>query len=183
MISTEADVDLVGAWLRGDVSAFENLMHRYERAVYNLAYRLVGDREDAKDIVQSAFLKAYQGLKSFDPSREFRSWLYRIAINESINFRRGRKHLEPLDLVEAGRPAIGNNPEEDSAKSELRRDVQEALMGMKREHRVVIVLRHFLECSYEEIGQIIQKPEKTVKSRLFEARHILKDSLVQRGVR
>jgi len=181
-MDTAPDTELARACLCGDVSAFETLVQRYERAVFNLAYRLLNDREDAKDITQTAFLKAYQGLESFDPRLEFRSWLYRIAVNESINLRTRRRRMEPLVSIAADQAAGGKSPEEDCVNNDLRLDIQEALMEMKREHRVVIVLRHFLGCSHQEMSQIIQKPVKTVKSRLFTARQILKDLLIQRGV-
>lgn len=181
-MSTVADAELVMSCLREDVSAFETLVHRYERAVYNIAFRLVSDREEARDITQTVFLKAYQGLRSYDTGRDFHSWLYRIAVNESINSRRGRKRTEPLSPAESERSAFGGNPEQSVENAERRRSIEEALMTLKPDYRAVIVLKHFMGLSYDEIARVVQVPEKTVKSRLFSARNLLKDNLMQRGV-
>lgn len=169
------DSELVRACREGNIGAFEALLARHERSVFNAAYRLLSNREDAKDITQSVFLKAFEKLASYDPSYRFRSWIYRIAVNESLNLLKRSRRVE--SLVEE-RVSPGRNPEELFSGNELSRHVQEALMTLTPDYRTVIVLRHFLGCSYQDIAEIVHVPEKTVKSRIYSARRLLRDALV-----
>lgn len=153
-------------------------MDAYGRPVFNLALRMLGDREDARDLTQVVFVKAYQKLGTFDGRSRFFSWLYRIAINESLNLLgRRRRHVE-LDERLVSEERL---PEERAQASEEERMVQGALMDLTAEHRQVIVLRHFLDLSHAEMGAILQLPEKTVKSRLHSARTRLGEVLRRRG--
>ncbi len=178
-MSAEEDAVLVRACRDGDEKAFAVLVERHEKAIFNAAFRMVNDYDDAKDITQGVFLKAYESLGSYDPSFKFFSWIYRIAINESLNFLQRRDRLEPLDEDDA---STDPDPEERAAGDEISRGVQGALMTLAPDYRAVIVLRHFLDCSYEEISRIVRVPEKTVKSRLFTARQQLKEILSRRGI-
>ncbi len=179
MTSEPDDNELVRGCLDGDERAFEILLLRYQGAVFNAVLRMVRQREEAADLTQTAFLKAYEQLKSFDPTHKFFSWLYRIAINEAINSLKRRGRLEPLDGEWAG---SDRSPEDALLGADLSRHVQEALMRLSSDYRAVLILRHFEGCSYEEIAQIVGVPEKTVKSRLFSARQQLKELLEARGV-
>jgi RNA polymerase sigma-70 factor (ECF subfamily) len=147
--------------------------------VYNVALRMLNDRDDALDAAQSAFLKAFERLRSFDPSRRFFSWLYRIAVNESSNLRQQRRVHDAVsdELVAPGRDAA-----QQVATRELEQVVADALQRLPAAQREAVVLRHFAELSYREIAEVLDLPEKTVKSRLFEARRRLADLLVARGV-
>jgi RNA polymerase sigma-70 factor (ECF subfamily) len=180
----EADDDVVGVarCLRGDSSAFEAIVRRYERALFSVAYRLLGNYEDARDATQNAFLRAYEGLDTYDPNRRFFSWIYRIAVNECLNARRARRPGEPLsDQIEAS-PADG--PLQNVEAMERSELIDSALVRLSEEHRLVVVLRHFADLSYTEISEATGVPEKTVKSRLFEARQRLGELLrLQPGVR
>ena len=178
-MKTAEDAELVRACRNGEENAFGALIDRYQRPIFNAALRIVNDREDAKDITQNVFLKAYENLARYDPRYKFYSWIYRIAVNESLNLLNSKSRFEPLG---EDRPCGQRNPEDAAAAAELGRYVREALMSLKHDYRVVIVLRHFLNCSYEDISLIIKVPEKTVKSRLFAARQILKDLLSQKDV-
>ena len=163
------DARWVAGCLRGDPDAFEPLVRKYERVVFSVALRLVGDYEDARDVTQNAFIRAFERLDQFDPGRKFFSWIYRIAVNESLNLRRARKPQTPLeDDIE-----VPGEPLEGLEREELARRVDRALAKLSFEYREVIVLRHFAELSYEEIAQAAGVPEKTVKSRLFTARQRL----------
>jgi RNA polymerase sigma-70 factor (ECF subfamily) len=174
---TEEDA-LVAAARAGDTRAFGALVDAYGRAVFNLALRMVGNREDARDLSQMVFVKAYQKLETFDGRSRFFSWMYRIAINESLNWRGRRKQQVELDeRMESGEPL----PDERAAASEEERMVQEALQDLTPEYRQVIVLRHFLDLSHAEMGTVLQLPEKTVKSRLHTARSRLGEALRKRG--
>jgi len=173
------DAALVRACREGNIGAFEALLARHERTIFNAAYRLVANYEDAKDITQNVFLKAFEKLASYDAKYQFRSWICRIAVNESLNLIKRSRRVEAL--VEE-RVSPGRNPEELLSGLELSRHVQEALMTLSPDYRTVIVLRHFLGCSYQDIAEAVQIPEKTVKSRIFSARQLLRDALVAKRV-
>ncbi|HVF34192.1 MAG TPA: sigma-70 family RNA polymerase sigma factor [Candidatus Saccharimonadia bacterium] len=178
-MSDEQDAALVRDCLAGSTRAFEELLARYQRPVYNAAFRILNNREDAKDVTQAVFLSAYEHLAQFDASQRFFSWIYRIAANKTLDSAAARKPLEPLSegLVEAG-----PGPREVAMRGQLDAGLQDALMALKLEYRTVIVLKHVQGCSYEEIGMILECPVKTVKSRLHTARVALRDVLVARGL-
>src|SRR5687767_14854260 len=168
----------VARCLRGDASAFEPLVARYERALFAVALRLVANYEDARDVTQNAFIRAYQHLDSFDPERRFFSWIYRIAVNESLNLRRARRPQEALGQwipVSGGQTGAIEAIE----AHETAARVEHALAQLSDDYREVVVLRYFAELSYEEISHAVGVPEKTVKSRLFSARQRLAGLLGQ----
>ena len=179
MMSEPDDNELVQECLGGDEHAFEILLLRYQGPVFNAMLRMVRHREEASDLTQTAFLKAYEQLKTFDSRHKFFSWLYRIAINEAINHVKRRGRLEPLDGEWA---STARNPEDTLVGADLSLHVQDALMRISSDYRAVLVLRHFEGCSYDEIAKIVGVPEKTVKSRLFSARRQLKEVLEARGI-
>lgn len=177
MTGPNDDLVWVARCLKGDSAAFETLVRRYQHVLFTVALKLTGDEEDARDVTQNAFVRAFLKLDSFDPSRKFFSWLYRIAVNESLNARRDRRTHEPLeDRFEA---VTGGDPVE---LLEARGRVQAGLMALSSEYREVIVMRYFAELSYEEIAEAIGIPEKTVKSRLFSARQRLGEILSEGSV-
>jgi RNA polymerase sigma-70 factor, ECF subfamily len=169
-VNKDHEQALVEGWRNGDRKAFAELVERYQRPVYNAAYRVLGNAEDAADTAQVVFLKVAQHLDEYDPRFKFFSWLYRIAVNESLNLLRRNGREEPLEDETELPDGQGANPEWQLGEAQLSRQVQAALMRMKTDDRVVLTLRHFSECSYKEIGEILALDEKTVKSRLFEAR-------------
>jgi RNA polymerase sigma-70 factor, ECF subfamily len=166
--------ELVARCLRGDLAGFEPLVERYHRVLFGVALRLCGNYQDACDATQDAFIKAFEHLESFDPDRKLFSWLYRILVNECLNTRRARRHVEPLD---EGLAATGR-PDEAAAATERRQHIQAALDALPVPSRQVVVLRHFADLSYAEIAETLGIPEKTVKSRLFTARQRLAQLLV-----
>jgi RNA polymerase sigma-70 factor (ECF subfamily) len=168
------DVELVGRCLRGDASAFEPLVVRYQKALYNLALRMLGDREDARDVTQTAFVKAYEKLATYDPSYRFFSWIYRIVLNECLNLRQRRPFHERLDERLPG----PDSPYREAEAHETSERVQTGLLRLPAELREVLVLRHFLELSYGDISAALHLPEKTVKSRLYSARQRLGQILI-----
>jgi len=177
-MSKSDDKNLIARCIKGDRQAFEALLIQYEKPVFNAAYRMLNNRDDASDVTQTVFLKVYENFASFDPSCRFFSWVYRITLNESINWLGKRKRLEPLQH-EAADDAGGPEQEVESAK--LSADVQAALMTLSTDYRTVIILKHFLGCSYMEISDVLEIPEKTVRSRLYSARQILKDAIGEAG--
>lgn len=177
--SSDRDEMFVEACLAGERKAFEVLVDRYEKKLYNAAYRVLNDPEDAVEATQSAFVKAYERLGTFDTSQRFFPWMYRILVNESLNIINRRKRFEELDSTI---PVPGRNPEEKYGDQEIARHLQAAMRELPPDYRVVIALRHYQGFSYEEIGEIRGVPEKTVKSRLFTARQRLRGILERKGI-
>lgn len=169
---------LVQQCLKGYKKAFETIVDRYQKVVYNLGYRLSGNFDDAEDIAQCTFIKAFERLESYNPKYKFFSWLYRIAINESLNLIKTKKRSEPLEMQQL---SAEKNPEQRYMEIELSNKIQLALMQLNPQYRLLILLKHFQYCSYHEISDILDIPEKTVKSRLYIARQLLKDELMKRG--
>jgi RNA polymerase sigma-70 factor (ECF subfamily) len=180
-VSQDADDRaLVRTCLDGDRDAFGAIVERYQRVLFTVAVRMLGNRDDANDATQNAFVKAYQHLRSFDPGRRFFSWIYRILVNECQNQMRDRRPVEPLppDL------AVGDSPADALDAEERRRRVQSAIVALPPDYREVIVLRHFGELSYDEIADALGVTTEIVKSRLHTARQRLSRMLVdERGTR
>lgn len=171
------DLALVQDCRRGDKAAFAVLVRRYSRPVYNAAFRVLGNEDDAADTTQSVFLKVHEKLDDYDPRYRFFSWVYRIAMNESIDLLRRNGRQEAMD-EDAEYPGDERaDPESQLGHAQVAQRIQSALMRMKADDRVVIALRHFSECSYREIAEILELDEKTVKSRLYEARGRLRTML------
>ena len=167
------DRDLVREVLDGDPEAFGPLIERYEKQIFNVAYRITGSRDDAMDVTQTAFANAFENLDRFDPSHRFFSWIYRIAVNASLDVVKGRREVE----LTRPEPEPRRGPEELTAAGETRTRVRKALLELTEDHRTVIVLRHYLGLSYAEIAEVVSVPVKTVRSRLYEARQRLRGLL------
>ena len=175
MPEAESDNVWVARCLRGDAAAFEPIVRRYQRVLFSVAHRMLGNYEDALDATQNAFIRAYEGLDSYDPNRRFFSWIYRIVVNECLNARRGRRPVEPVSEALEADPADG--PFENVEATERSETIEAALVKLSEDHRLVVVLRHFADLSYSEMSDALGIPEKTVKSRLFEARQRLGELL------
>jgi RNA polymerase sigma-70 factor (ECF subfamily) len=172
------DADLVTQVQQGDRKAFGMLVAKYEKPIYNTAYRMLHNADDAADITQTAFVKAFEKIDSYNPSYKFFNWLYRITVNESLNTINRRKRRRDFEYDP---PARTPTPDEDLQLTEIGHLLQGALNVMSFDHRVVIVLKHLMLLSYSEIAGILDIPEKTVKSRLFTARQVLRKQLVLQG--
>jgi RNA polymerase sigma-70 factor (ECF subfamily) len=165
--------------LAGGERAFEMLVEKYQRVVFNLAYRMTGDYDASEDITQAVFVKVFENLESYDPKYKFFSWLYRMAINESLNHLKRARRNEELNPAMVSAEKL---PDERCGDAEIRHKIQESLMELAPDQRALIVMRHYGNRSYEEISELLGIPEKKVKSRLFTARHLLRDILAKRGV-
>jgi RNA polymerase sigma-70 factor, ECF subfamily len=176
-MDNDADQALVERCRNGDREAFTELVIRYQRPIYNAAYWILRSAEDANDIAQDVFLKVAERLDEFDSQRKFFSWIYRIAVNESLNLLRRNGHEEWLDDEIDLPGAESANPESQASDAERSRWIQRSLKKLSPNDRTVLMLRHYSECSYQEIADILELDQKTVKSRLFEARHRLRDML------
>jgi RNA polymerase sigma-70 factor (ECF subfamily) len=174
---SEADEALVERCRNGDRDAFATLVIRYQRPVYNAAWWVLRNAEDARDVAQDVFVKVAERLDEYDPRYRFFSWLYRIAVNEALNRRRRHDREEPLD-DEVERPGPdSDDPEARASEAERDGQVRDAVMRMSTNDRTVLMLRHYAELSYQEIADVLEVDEKTVKSRLFEARQRLRGTL------
>lgn len=174
----EDDRTLVRRCRDGDRAAFEQLVLRYQKAVFNAAVRLLRDPEDARDVAQTTFLKAFEHLADYDPSFKFYSWIYRIAVNQALNTLASRRPVGEMSGEEADEAP---GPDQRVEGEQMGREIEEALMEIKPELRTVIVLRHFMHLSYHDMADVLELPEKTVKSRLYSARQLLRDHLLQHG--
>jgi RNA polymerase sigma-70 factor (ECF subfamily) len=176
-MDTEAEeLALIRRCLAGDSGGFEPLVARYQRPLFNMAARLLGNREEALDSTQNAFMKAFERLETFDQGQRFFSWIYQILRNECFNVLRSRRPSGALpdDLAADGLPSDGLERREREAL------VEAALMALGDEQREVVLLRHFTELSYDEISVATGVPVKTVKSRLYSARQRLATLLANR---
>jgi RNA polymerase sigma-70 factor (ECF subfamily) len=178
-VTDERDEELARRSRGGDQKAFAEIVARYERPLYALALRMTGNRDDAAELLQIVFVKAWKGLGGFDDRRRFFSWIYRIAIHECLNHRRTAGRFQAMEFEP---PSPLDGPEAETESSDLEARVQCALNRLPAKDREIVVLKHFLDRSYEEIGEAIGVPVKTVKSRLFTARQRLKTELERDGV-
>jgi RNA polymerase sigma-70 factor (ECF subfamily) len=188
----EADLELVRRAQKGDAKAFEGLLGKYRRKVYGLAMGMVGNRDDAMDIMQDAFVRVYRHINSFQGDSSFYTWMYRITMNLCIDHVRkaSRMRAAPYedrlshDNVDQGDFPIlpvrhDVNPGKAARRHEIMRKVSAALADLPAHHRAVIVMREFEGLSYEEMAQVMQVPKGTIMSRLFHARHKLQKALAE----
>jgi RNA polymerase sigma-70 factor, ECF subfamily len=172
------DAEIVQQCLAGQTRAFAVLVDRYKAPLYNVAFRMLKDADDAEDAAQCVFIRAYEKLESYRPEFKFFSWIYRMAVNESLNRIRAKRHHVPLEES----PVPDPDPSTQLQSAELEERVGRALMGLKPEDRALILLRHFENLPYRDLGYIFEIPVKTVKSRLFTARMRLREICRGRGI-
>ena len=181
-MSAADDLSLVRRAQRGDAEAFRDLVVRHQDRIYTAVLRFCGNAEDAADVTQRAFINAFRSLASFKGDSAFSTWIYRIAFNQSVSFRResGRQRtisLEGRDQESTIEPVDDRSPGARMETDDSRRKVQEALNRLDPEDRKIIVLKELEEKSYEDIAGILGIPKGTVRSRLFRARQALRDHL------
>jgi RNA polymerase sigma-70 factor (ECF subfamily) len=176
------DAHLIEATLAGQSTAFGQLVTKYQDRLYNAVVHVTGSTEDARDVVQDAFVQAYVKLNTFRGGSAFYTWLYRIALNLAISHCRRRRR--PTVSIERSREATGSEPVDPGhgptaglEQHERVTQVRQALASLSDEHRTVLVLREMEECSYDNIADILDLPIGTVRSRLHRARLQLKDEL------
>jgi RNA polymerase sigma factor (sigma-70 family) len=176
------ETELVGRARRGDVSAYEELVRRYQRMAHRTAYLIAGQAE-AEDAAQQAFVKAYRALDGFDPSRPFRPWLLRIVANEARNLRRsaGRRAGLELHLRAEPEPMVPS-PEHESMVRERRQALLRAMGRLSDGDREVLGLRYFLDLSEAEMVEAMGVPAGTVKSRLSRAMDRLREAAAAAGL-
>lgn len=180
---------LAKRWKKGELEAFEELVLKYQDPVYNLVYRMVGNRQEAEDIAQEAFVKAFTGVDGFDLKMPFGTWMLRISANAAVDHlrRRRRKSEVPLDTAFSrgadrgdGREVVSEPPGSDSdipenvsLENEVREVVQEALFQLPENYAAVLVLHHMEGMSYSQIGGVLGVPRNTAKTWAHRARGVL----------
>lgn len=179
LTSAEQDRLLVQAALGGDQVAFGELVTRYQTAVYNLAYRMLGDPTDAEDAAQEVFVRAWNQLRTFQMERRFSTWLLSIASHHCIDLLRRRKPTAPLDDVALYVPSNDPEPDELALRGEQREIVQKLLSTLPDKYRSVTVLRYYNDLSYDEIARATGLTESAVKTQLHRARRMLAEKLVE----
>ena len=185
------DASLVRRCLKEDADAFRLLVERYQAEVYALAFRLIGRVEDAEDMTQETFLRAFRALKRYDPTRPFGAWLHTIATRLCIDHhRRNRARMVSLTQPEEGTAGEertidledpSDRPDEDAERSELARRLEALVEELPPDSRAAILLRHQQDLPYEEIARVLQVPLGTVKARIHRARIMLKQKLMAQG--
>ncbi len=189
-MTREQEAAVIQAVLGGDVNAFEKLVKEYEKNVYNLALRMTGNSEDAADMSQEAFIKAYNSITSFRGDSKFSVWLYRIVSNVCLDFLRSRNRKQTVSLsaenddgedVELDIADETQSPELLLDRSMTRDAVRRGLAALPPDHREILLLREIQGLSYEEIASVLGLEEGTVKSRIFRARKKLCSFLIKDG--
>jgi RNA polymerase sigma-70 factor (ECF subfamily) len=181
--------ELVKRARRGDLDAYDELVKRYQERIYATIYHMTSNHEDANDLAQESFIKAYQALKSFKGGSSFYTWLYRIAVNKTINFLKQRKNrhhfsLNDLDFNAENDPDLvalvsDKTPLRNVGLTELQKKLNEALHKLSEPHRMVVVLHDVQGMSHDEIADIMDCNIGTVRSRLFYARQQLQGFLAE----
>ncbi|MBW8863962.1 MAG: sigma-70 family RNA polymerase sigma factor [Verrucomicrobia bacterium] len=181
--------DLVKRARRGDLHAYDELVRRYQERIYATIYHMTSNHEDANDLAQEAFIKAYSALKSFKGGSSFYTWLYRRAVNKTINFLKQRKNkyrlsLNDIDFNAEHDPDLmalisDKTPTRDVGLSELQKKLNEALLKLSEPHRMVVILHDVQGQSHDEIAEIMGCNIGTVRSRLFYARQQLQGHLAE----
>lgn len=180
----EIDLCLVERCQQGHADAFRELVDRYQARIFNMAYRMLHNREEAEDITQEAFLNVFRAIDSFKGDR-FSPWIYKIASNLCLDYLR-RRRLPTVSLdapvkadMDVAREIADNTslPEEEALSEALGLDIQRAIDSLPERYRVVTVLRHIEDLTYEEIAEVLGIPLGTVKTRLFRAREMLRARL------
>jgi RNA polymerase sigma-70 factor (ECF subfamily) len=179
--------ELVRDARRGNLKAYDELVKRYQERIYATLYHMTSNHEDANDLAQESFIKAFQALKSFKGGSSFYTWLYRIAVNKTINFLKQRKNrthmsLDNLDFNAEHDPDLmalisEQTPRRAAGLTELQEKLNEALMKLSESHRLVVVMHDVQGLSHEEIAEAVDCNVGTVRSRLFYARQQLQGYL------
>jgi len=181
------DEELVERSRRGDAGAYDELIRRYQGKIYSCVYNMTSNKEDTEDLVQEVFIKAYHSLPRFQGKSSFYTWIYRIAINRTINYVKKRKNKQALSLNDADLGIERDNtyielsskksPVLDLSVSELKEKLNRALQKLSEKHRTVVVMHDIEGVPHEEIAQIQGCSPGTVRSRLFYARQQLQAEL------
>lgn len=171
------DNELVFEVIHGSISSFELLIERYQQTIFNIIFRMVGDFETSRDLTQDVFVKAFEKMGGFNFKYRFYSWLYRIAINEAINYnKRKSKNIR----LNGFNPSLADNSDTSDHES-ISRLLHRELSNLAEDHRMLVLLKYYCGLSYQDITEVTQIPVKKVRSRLFIAREKLRKGLIANG--
>jgi RNA polymerase sigma-70 factor (ECF subfamily) len=180
-LGPEVERELIRKCAGGDARYYEPLVRAYEPAGLRFAVGMMGNAEDAQDALQDAFVKAWQNLARFDPSRPFQPWFFQILRNQCRDMLRSRKSRFRVEVLDDGLPERASDPETGPERQRERRAAREllwrALERIGDEHREILILKELHDLPYGEIATVLDIPEGTVASRLYHARRALKDAL------
>jgi RNA polymerase sigma-70 factor (ECF subfamily) len=183
---TWTDEELVARSISGDANSFNELILRWERPIYALAYRTIGREEDARDVCQETFLRAFRALPGFRGQAKFSSWLYRIALNLCRDWIRRERRTpvvqapEDVDLMELAAAAEPSESVEDLvSRKDLARAVERAMAALPEEQRTAIVLKEYHGLTFQEIAELVGCPLSTVKTRLYQGLTVLRRELAK----
>lgn len=173
------DAGLVQQFQDGDESAFNRLVLKYRQKIFNLVYKMVRNIEDAKDLTQDVFLKAYRGLRNFRGESSYSTWLYQIAVNSAINHSTTRKWKNLVSIFQVKEPqAVWGNPIQELKQDEMAKTIDNAILSLPPRQRAVFVLRHYEELPYQEIARMTGRTEGALKANYFQAVKKLQKKLV-----
>ena len=172
MSDNKEDQLLVRAILSGDISAFSTLYNKYEGCIYRLMLKMSGDSSTAEDLAHDAFVKMYENLEKYDFYYKFFSWFYRLAMNIAINAGKRKREVADSDNYQVS--VDDSNPALELEQKEMKQNMNRLIAKLDIKYRTVVVLKYTQQLSYSEIAEILNIPEKKVKSRLFSARELLR---------
>ena len=185
-----SDEELVARSVGGDLDSFNQLVLRWERPIYALAYRVIGREEDARDVAQETFLRAFRALGGFKGQAKFSSWLYRITLNLCRDWIRKERRTpvsqapEGVDIIElAGEATPGETIEQLVGRKELGRAVSKAMAMLPEEQRTAIILKEYHGLTFQEIADMLDCPLSTVKTRLYQGLSVVRKQLESAGVK
>ena len=185
-----SDEELVARSMGGDLDSFNQLVLRWERPIYALAYRVIGREEDARDVAQETFLRAFRALGGFKGQAKFSSWLYRITLNLCRDWIRKERRTpvsqapEGIDIVElAGEATPSETIEQLVGRNQLSRAVSKAMASLPEEQRTAIILKEYHGLTFQEIADMLDCPLSTVKTRLYQGLSVVRKQLEQAGVK
>jgi len=185
-----SDEELVARSIGGDLDSFNQLVVRWERPIYALAYRVIGREEDARDVCQETFLRAFRALRGFKGQAKFSSWLYRITLNLCRDWIRRERRAptaqapEGVDLVELAASEQGDveTVEDLVSRRLLGRAVARAMAGLPEDQRTAIILKEYHGLTFQEIADLLDCPLSTVKTRLYQGLSVLRRQLEAAGI-
>ena len=174
----ESDFDLIERFQNGEEKAFNQLVLKYQKKIYHLVYKMVRNNEDALDLAQETFVKAYYNLKNFKSQSAFYTWLYKIALNLSLNYARQKKIRNLVSLFELGEALpTKKNPLEELEKNQISKAIDQAILSLPKKQKAIFVLRYYEDMPYKEISELLGKTEGALKANYFQALKKLQKSL------
>lgn len=172
-----SDNEVIQLVQKKNKKSYREVVRRYEKKLFAYLYRLVGNKEEAEDLLQNVFVKVYRNIESYDTQKKFSSWIYRIAHNEAVNFlkKRSKRHLISIEDVQASKDKLeitdaGKSPIDAWIGKELKKEMDEALEKLPPKYKEVLMLRYYFDKSYEEMSEILERPINTVGTLLNRAK-------------